>query len=549
MQEIALAVSAACKDLFNVDAEVVLTRPDEQFGDVATNVALQLAKQVGKNPREIAEAIAVKTRENSPEIVADISVAGPGFINIRLTDQAILAQAQNAPARAYDGKTVLVEYLDPNPFKELHIGHAYSGTIGDSIGNLFSAAGANVHRVTYQGDVGLHVAKALYGMQQELGEQSIDSVSEDDRAAFLGRVYAAGATAYEESEPAKAEIQAINKKVYSREDEKLNQLYDAGKAWSLAYFDSAYQTFGFTPFEKNYMEGAVANEGLEIVKSHISDGVFSESDGAIVFKGEDHGLHTRVFVNAQGLPTYEAKDLGNAMQKWRDYSYDKSVIITAEEQTQYFKVMLRALEQFAPEQAHATTHIAHGMVRLSTGKMSSRTGKVLRALDVLDTVEQAAAEASQNNVHTVALAAIKYAFLKNRIGGDIAFDVNESVSLEGNSGPYLQYAYARARSILAKASDQQINLGSIATLEAGERQLVRKLSEWAETVDKAVQDLMPHHVCTYLYELAQTFNRFYEQNRVIDDPRQSERLALVNKYADVLKDGLTLLGINAPERM
>jgi arginyl-tRNA synthetase len=548
MQEIARAVHTACKDLFAVDADVVLTRPDEQFGDYATNVALQLSKQLGKNPREIAESIVVKIRENSVKTISETSVAGPGFINIRLTDQALVSQAQDVPARSYEGKTVLVEYLDPNPFKELHIGHAYSGTIGDSIGNLFSAAGAKVHRVTYQGDVGLHVAKALYGMQQELGDKSIDEIAESDRAAFLGRVYAAGATAYEEDESAKAEIQAINKKVYSREDESLNQLYDAGKAWSLEYFDSAYQTFGFTPFEKNYMEGAVAAEGLEIVKSHIADGVFSESDGAIVFIGEDHGLHTRVFVNAQGIPTYEAKDLGNAMQKWRDYAYDQSVIITAEEQTQYFKVMLKALEQFAPEQAHATTHIAHGMVKLSTGKMSSRTGKVLRALDVLDAVEQAAAEASQNNVHDVALAAIKYAFLKNRIGGDIAFDVNESVSLEGNSGPYLQYAYARARSILAKASGAS-DLTSVSSLEVGERQLARKLSEWAETVDKAVQDLMPHHICTYLYELAQTFNRFYEQNRVIDDPRQNERLALVSKYADVLNEGLTLLGIHAAERM
>lgn len=549
MDKIAQVINEACKELFTVDVDVILTRPDAQFGDFATNVALQLSKQLGKNPREIAEAITVKTRENSPEMVADISVAGPGFINISLADQALLSQAQDSPSRSYQDKTVLVEYLDPNPFKELHIGHAYSGTIGDSIGNLFSAAGARVHRVTYQGDVGLHVAKALYGIQQELAGRSIDTVPESERAAFLGQVYAAGATAFDDNESAKAEIQAINKKVYSREDEALNQLYDAGKAWSLAYFDSAYRIFGFTSFEKNYMEGAVAGEGLEIVKSHIADGVFTESDGAIIFAGEDHGLHTRVFVNAQGIPTYEAKDLGNAMQKWRDYSYDRSVIITAEEQTQYFRVMLKALEQFAPEQAHATTHIAHGMVRLSSGKMSSRTGEVLRALDVLQTVEQAAAAASQDNAHVVALAAIKYAFLKNRIGGDIAFDVNESVSLEGNSGPYLQYAYARACSILAKAGGQHSDLVAITALEAGERPLVRKLSEWAETVDKAVQDLMPHHVCTYLYELAQTFNRFYEQNRVIDDPRQTERLILVNKYASVLKDGLTLLGIQAPNRM
>lgn len=549
-QELQQTIAAVCTELFDIDANVVLTRPNEQFGDYATNVALQLAHQVGKNPREIAEALAVKIREKCENSVKSVDIAGPGFINITLSDAALLALAGQQPHRALTGKTVLVEYLDPNPFKELHIGHAYSGTIGDSIGNLFTVAGARVHRVTYQGDVGLHVAKALYGMQQELAGRDITTIAEPDRAAFLSRAYAAGSAAYDDVAAARQEIQAINKLVYTKEDATLNALYDTGKAWSLAYFEDAYRTFGFTPFEKNYMEGDVAAEGAELVHAHVADGVFTESDGAIVFKGEEHGLHTRVFINAQGLPTYEAKDLGNAMQKWRDYNYDRSVIITAEEQAQYFKVMLMALSQFAPEQANATTHIAHGMVRLSSGKMSSRTGKVLRALDVLAAVESAAAENSADNAHSVALAAIKYAFLKNRLGGDIAFDINESVSLEGNSGPYVQYAHARARSILAKAPPLQgPSLQQGLTLQMEERVLVRKLGMWAETVDKAVQELMPHHICTYLYELSQQFNRFYEHNRVLDDPRQDIRVALVATYAEVLKNGLGLLGIEAPDHM
>ncbi len=553
MQAIREAVATACKELFDVDVEVALTRPDEHFGDYATNVALQLAKQVGKNPREIAEQIAAQIHQESPDFVANISVAGPGFINLVLTDQAVVQQAVQIPSSSLQGKTVLVEYLDPNPFKELHIGHAYSGTIGDSIAHLFVAAGATVHRVTYQGDVGLHVAKAIYGMQQELENQPVTTVPESDRAQFLGRAYAAGSAAYDNDESAKAAIQQINKSVYTKQDPAVNTLYEAGKSWSLQYFETAYRAFGFTPFEKNYMEGDVAEEGADLVRAHISDGVFVESDGAIIFKGEDHGLHTRVFINAQGLPTYEAKDLGNAMQKWRDYAYDQSVIITAEEQTQYFKVMLMAMQQFAPDQAQATRHIAHGMVRLSSGKMSSRTGKVLRALDVLQSVEQAAAETSPDNAHSVALAALKYAFLKNRIGGDIAFDISESVSLEGNSGPYLQYAHARACSILARVSEPVVALADIEfaseTLTTGERSLVRKLGMWAEVVDSAVQELMPHHVCSYLYELAQIFNRFYEQSRVIDDPRQALRLSLISQYSSTLNRGLQLLGIDAPKSM
>lgn len=541
--ELQTLIGEVIHTLYSVQLQVELTRPDPQFGDYATNIALQLAKQVGQNPHDVAEAIRSKLHH---EAILETAIAGPGFINLRLTDAALQHLYSQQPGRGFEGKTVLVEYLDPNPFKELHIGHAYSGTIGDSIGNLFTTAGAQVHRVTYQGDVGLHVAKALYGMQQELGDTPVENIPEAERAAFLGRVYAAGAAAYEGDDAAKTAITEINRQVYSRENEALNHLYDTGKAWSLSYFDGAYQTFGFTPFEKNYMEGAVASEGLALVREHVADGVFVESDGAVIFKGEDHGLHTRVFINAQGLPTYEAKDLGNAMQKWRDYHYDRSVIITAEEQSQYFKVMLKALEQFAPDQATATTHIAHGMVRLSSGKMSSRSGQVLRALEVLEAVEAAAAEVSPDNAHSTALAALKYTFLKNRIGGDIAFDIKESVSLEGNSGPYLQYAHARARSILAKAP-AATNVA--ADLEAGERALARKLGEWAETVDKAVLDLMPHHVCTYLYELAQTFNSFYEHNRVLGDTREQTRLHLVARYAEILKQGLGLLTIPAPEHM
>lgn len=546
MQELQQTIQDICRDLYSAEVLVVLTRTEEQFGDYATNVALQIAQRVGKNPRDVASAVVDELHKRSLDAVAGISVAGPGFINITLSNNTLIEMSGRVLETPLKGKTVLVEYLDPNPFKELHIGHAYSGTIGDSIAHLFSVAGAKVHRVTYQGDVGLHVAKALYGMQQQLGDYGVDSINEQDRAEFLGNAYATGSAAYDADENAKAAIIGINKSVYSRDDPSINTLYDLGKAWSLEYFKQAYERLGFTPFERNYMEGEVAEEGLELVKAHVSDGTFVESDDAIIFKGEDFGLHTRVFVNAQGLPTYEAKDLGNAMQKWRDYSYNRSIIITAEEQTQYFKVMLKALEQFAPEQAHATTHIAHGMVRLSTGKMSSRTGQVLRALDVLDTIEQATATISGDNVHESALAALKYAFLKNRIGSDIAFNIEESVSLEGNSGPYLQYAHARARSILAKTTVEFSQLDSI---EEGERSLVRKLGQYSETVAQATQDMTPHLICSYLYELAQVFNRFYEKNRVIDDPRESQRLALISRYADVLKEGLELLGIQAPDRM
>ena len=283
------------------------------------------------------------------------------------------------------------------------------------------------------------------------------------------------------------------------------------------------------------------------MREQLEKGVYEDSDGAVVFSGEKYGLHTRVFINSHGLPTYEAKDVGLIMAKWRDYHFDTSIIVTGNDITEYMKVVLKSIEQFAPELAERTKHITHGNVKLAGGvKMSSRKGNFLRAIDVLDIAHKANKQATGRDDERAVLGAIKYSFLKQRIGADIIYVPEESVSLEGNSGPYLQYAHARARSILAKA-DQK--LAAITGLEAGERSLARKVSEYPEIVEKAVTELMPHHICTYLYELAQTFNRFYEHNRVIGDERQDIRLQLVTLYADVLYDGLNLLGIEAPDQM
>ncbi|PLS81102.1 arginine--tRNA ligase, partial [Candidatus Saccharibacteria bacterium] len=251
-----------------------------------------------------------------------------------------------------------------------------------------------------------------------------------------------------------------------------------------------------------------------------------------------------------GLPTYETKDLGCALHKWDDYHFDKSIIITGNDIIEYMKVVLAALGQFHPQAAERTTHLTHGQIKLAGGvKMSSRKGNILRADDVLAAATEAQQQANDNSDHDVVLAAVKYAFLKQRIGGDIIYDPIESVSIHGDSGPYLQYAHARARSIIKKAINAETMQLQGVQLDPSERTLVAKLSQYTEAVDRAVADLMPHHICAYLFELAQTFNRFYEQSRIIGDEREGVRLELVKVYADTLQRGLELLKIPAPEQM
>ena len=530
--ELAQRIQAAVQTTFDVDTDVELTRPEERFGDYATNVALQLSKQLQKPPRNIADTLANKLRTDLKDQVTEISVAGPGFLNFKLTDPALLKAAQTKPNQNLQDQQILVEFGDPNPFKAMHIGHLYSYVAGDAISCLLETAGAEVKRLSYHGDVGLHVAKALWAMQQ-------NGASDDP-----GTAYAKGAKAYEEDELAKAEIDIINQQIYTG-DPSIQELYEKGKQRSFADFDETLKELGIRT-DKRYLESESAPVGTDIVKQHTGK-VFSESDGAIVYKGEKVGLHTRVFITSKGLPTYETKDLGLTELKNKDFpTAAHSTIITAHEQAEYFKVMLAALKEINPSLADKTDHLSHGFVSLSSGKMSSRTGDVYSAVDLLADVEQLAKKLYPNTSHETQIGAIKYAFLKHRLGGDLVYDVDESVSLEGNSGPYLQYAHARARSILAKAED---GAGDITDLEAGERSLIRKISEYPEVVDLAVAELMPHHVATYLYELAQTFNRFYENNRVIGDERQAVRLGLVGQYADTLRSGLNLLGIASPDKM
>jgi arginyl-tRNA synthetase len=283
------------------------------------------------------------------------------------------------------------------------------------------------------------------------------------------------------------------------------------------------------------------------VKEQLKNGIFTESNGAVVFEGEQFGLHTRVFINGEGLPTYEAKDVGLLMQKKRDYNFDTSFVITGNEQEQYMTVVLKAIEQFAPELAHATKHLTHGIVKLAGGvKMSSRKGNFLRAVDVLDTAAEANKNATGSAEDDVVLGAVKYALLKQRMGGDIVYDPEDSISIIGNSGPYLQYAYARARSIIKKAS-----VAAATSVDFGEQErlLALKISELPEVIEKVLQEYMPHHICTYLYELTQVFNRFYEKEKVIGSKNEAEKIALLNSYTEVLKTGLGLLGIAAPESM
>lgn len=559
MQTIAETIAEVVRQQFDVELQPIVTRPEAQFGDASTNVAMQLAGRLGKNPREIAEQIARGLRETG--LFHAVDVAGPGFINITLTDAALYEAATAELPKPLSGQKVLVEYSDPNPFKPLHAGHLYTTLVGDTIARLIEHAGAETIRINYGGDVGLHVARSMWAIITWLGgelPEKLADVPEADRAVWMGERYAEGTTADEDDPVAHEAIVAYNKRVYRLHTDNDHEsafavIYWTCRQWSYEYFPELYRQLETVPFTRFIPESEVTPLGLETVQAHTGDVYQKSADSdAIIFPGETYGLHTRVFINSEGLPTYEAKDVGLSLTKWRDYQFDQSIIITANEQQQYMQVVLKSTEQFAPELVERTTHLTHGVVKLAGGvKMSSRRGNVLLALDILAAARDAATASGKNADESVVLAAVKYAFARARLGGDIVYDPAESVALDGNSGPYLQYAHARACSILSKAGGQmeEERKKRKDELQPEERLLLRKITEYNDVVEKATSELMPHHVCTYLYELAQEFNRFYEKNRVIGDDRQAVRVHLVSLYRDRLANGLELLGITAPQQM
>lgn len=532
---------------------------DTVNGDYACNLAMVLGKQVGKSPREVAEELKAAL-ENQIEYVDRIEIAGPGFLNFYLTRDFFSAEIKRANTLGetwgkndlWAGKKVLVEYTDANPFKEFHIGHLFTNAVGESIARLFMMNGAETKRINYQGDVGLHVAHAVWGMAK-LGINP----DTDFSARELGRAYALGATTYKTDETVALEIKAINKKIYDRSDTEINTLYDKGRAVSLQYFETVYEVIG-TAFDASFFESESGIKGKELVLAH--ENIFVESEGAQVFKGEEYGLHTRVFLNKEGLPTYEAKELALAQMK-EDVlgSYDLSIISTANEVNEYFKVLKKAMSFIYPDLAAKTEHIGHGMVRLASGKMSSRTGDVISAIDFIDEVAIAAkqkmaregdSEPDEVLAREVAIAAIKYATLRGSILQNSIFDKEKALSFEGDSGPYLQYTHARITSVLEKAAQAELQ-SSVALAPEHVYGVERLVYQFPEVIEAALLERAPHKVTGYLTELASAFNTFYAHEKIVDrdDTYAPYKIALAQAVQTTLKNGLWVLAIKAPNKL
>ncbi|EKD47938.1 MAG: Arginine-tRNA ligase [uncultured bacterium] len=514
-----------------------------EHGDFSTSIALKL----GGNPRELAAKI-IKNLPQS-DFIEKTEVAGPGFINFHLGKKALQEQIgkEFKHSDSLKGRKIMIEFAHPNTHKAFHIGHLRNISLGESLVRILESQGAEIFRANYQGDIGLHVAKCLWGYMRS--EEPADLDTPRKKAEFLGKVYALGGTKFEEDEEAKKEIYAINKRIYAH-DPSIMPLWEKTRKWSLEYFDYIYERLG-ARFDRLFFESEVFDLGKKIVLEHLEKGVFEESDGAIIFPGEKYGLHNRVFITGEGNPTYEAKEMGLAKLEQEAFPFDRNIHIVANEQEDYLKVTFKAMDRIYPGLEAKQYHLSYGMVKLTTGKMSSRTGDVVTAEALIEEAKEALRKITKDEdvIEKVAIGAMKFTMLHAHAKNDIAFDLEKAVKLEGDSGPYLQYAYARISSVLDKVRGD--GEADFEKFNDEDWDLSRELGDFEYSVARAAEELSPHYIAHYLIELASRFSKWYGKNNVKDaEPGlQVARLELLKAVRRVLKEGLNLLGIEVMERM
>lgn len=526
----------------------------EKFGHVYTNVAMRLKVDAG--------SIAEKLESSFPRV----EVAGNGFINIWLEENFLRShiEVKDKIKTKFTDKKILVEHSSPNLFKPFNIGLFMNNTIGEFISRSMKISDADTTTISYPSDISLGIAKAIFIIKRD----EVNNIGKDySKVENLGEAYVEGVKYFEEhkddTEKTK-EIKDIANNLFNNIESKDLEVYNSSKKINIDYLFDLLSRFGST-FDGLVYESEAGVVGKKIVLANL-DRVFTESEGAIVYvPSEDRkDIHTSVFINSEGNPTYEAKDIGLIDIKFSKYNPEHSFTVSDNEQTQHFKSVFAAISDIDglwKDRADKNIHVAHGRMTFKGEKMSSRLGGVPLALDtinvVIDEVKEKSGDRLSHLTETerekvyfdIALSALRISILRAKPGSNINFDPETSLSFEGDSGPYLEYTHARCSSLLSKGRESnttpKLNESiSITTLEI-------KLAQFSDILKVSIEEIAPQKLVSYLFELAQEFNSYYASNQIIveGDSSTEHRLYIVEQSKNILKIGLNTLGINAVERM
>ncbi len=552
---------------------------NEEHGDYSTNVAMLIAKRQNKSPLEVARKIVSKLQKDSTltGTTDRIEVAGGGFINFFLNREYLLKKLEEIVSKKekfgrssiLQGKIFLIEHTSPNTVKTLHIGHVRNNVLGMTLHNLFEAIGAKVTMDAINNDRGIHVMKAVWAyLKYGHGRTPQSENKKPDH--FVDKFYRMGVKA-ERDEKIKKKMQELLRR-WEAGDEKVRAIWKKLRDWTYAGFLETYKRLG-SLHDYQWFESDFYEEGKKIVLEGLKKGIFRRlDDGAVLSDLSKYNLPDTIILRADGTTMYHTQDLRLTQLKREKFPSDKYFWVIGPEQTLYLKQLFAMAEKLGIGKREDYEHIAYGFVYLKgRGKMSSRAGNVISADWLMDRVVAKAKsiieksetsrglgeEEKQDVAEAAGIGAIKYSFLKVARLTDIYFDIDESLALEGNSSPYLQYTYARTQSIMAKSKIQNPNVNNLKIenwkLKTEEELVIRLLSRFPEIIIDAAKNYSPNLLCNYLFSLAQKYNTFYNSFRIVNAPEGQEsenfRLLLSKSVGQVIKNGLELLGIKTPERM
>ncbi|MGB3095011.1 MAG: arginine--tRNA ligase [Microgenomates group bacterium] len=559
--EIELLIIAALKSLNLQDASPALAHiADQKLGDYTTSIALKLAPKLKATPMELAQKIANSIPKS--ELVDRVEVLKPGFINIHVSPLQLFKQLKEFSSRNFNlsslfskkNKTVIVEYSSPNIAKPFTIGHLRSTIIGDAIANMLQATGYDVKRDNHVGDWGTQFGKLIYAIQ-EWG--SLEEIERSPRPVkVLVDLYV---KFHEEADKDKDLEERARKKFKLLEngDDQIRALWNNCIEWSWKEFDFIYKKLGivFTENEgRGYGESFFDKDLTAVVDELSKKKILHKSEGAEIVEFTDEKYPPLMITKSDGASLYSTRDL--ATDKFRLKKYGKDIVIINEvgaEQTLYFRQLYEVERMLGWFTTGQRIHVGHGLYRFKDQKMSTRKGNTIWLEDVISEAEVRASKMGNNpSVSTsIAIASLKWNDLKHSPQQDVIFDWDQILNMQGNSGPYMLYTIVRAISILGKAGESDLENGGETPLSGDELNLARFLSKFPEVAQQATTQYLPSTIATYLFQLAQQYNVFYQTSPILkaDEKTKELRLMITAATANVLKSGLHLLGIQTVEKM
>jgi arginyl-tRNA synthetase len=562
MKEIKQKITGELKKVgINLDISLIEKPPKPEMGDYAVP-CFSFARELKKKPNEIAKDIISKIDKTS---FSDVKAIGP-YVNFFLKNESVVDElkeihklADKYGTRKSNNKVVLIEGPSPNTNKPLHLGHVRNMSICKSLFNVMNTAGYVAKQINLNNNRGIHICKSMLAYQK-WGENDSPEKSNMKSDHFIAKYYVMFAQKLKDNPELEKEAQEMLRK-WEANDKEVITLWNKMNKWAFDGFKETYKTFNIS-FDKEYFESETYKKGKEIILNGLKKGIFEkDEEGAIIIDLTSEGLDKKVLLRSDGTTVYITQDINLAKNKYEEFKYDKSIYVVGNEQEYHFKVLFNVLKKLNFESTEGCYHLSYGMIELPSGKMKSREGTTVDADNLVEEVINLAKEEIkkrhnlsdkklEERAKKIAMSAIIFHILKFDPKKNFVYNPKESLSFEGETGPYCQYVYARIQSI-TKKSDSKPKDKLDLLKEEQEKQIVKKLAEYPLIVGKISENYKISLIPRYLLDLCKEFNNYYSNHKIIQEDKnlESARLYLINAVAQVIANGLSLLGIEVLDEM